>query len=67
MSRWRPTSSATHQESILGQVLFNIFIDYLDCGTECTISYFVEGTKLSSLVDTLQGRDATEIDLDRLE
>ncbi|PKU38914.1 rna-directed dna polymerase from mobile element jockey-like [Limosa lapponica baueri] len=67
MSKWRSMRSDVPQGIVLGPVPSNVFVGDMDSAIECTLSKIANNTKLCGAVDTLEGRDAIEKDLDRLD
>ena len=66
-SGWKQVTGSVPGASVLGPVLFNIFINDLDAGVECIIRIFVDNTKLGGAVDSCKRQQALQRHLDRLE
>ena len=66
-SSWRLATSGAAQGLILGPDLFNLFINNLDDGAECTLGKFTYDTKLGGGTDMPEGHAAIQRDLNGLE
>jgi len=67
MYKWTSVTSAPFQRSILGPVVFSIFINDIGSEIKCILSKFAHDTKLSGAVDMLIRRGAIERDLDKFK
>ena len=66
-SSWRSVHNGVSQGLMLGPVLFNSIIDYLNNGTESTLGRIVDDTELGAVADTLHSCAAIQRDTDSLQ
>ena len=59
-----PLRGLSWEQILLG---FNTFINNIDNNIECTLSKFADDAKLSGAINTTEGREAIQRDLDKHE
>jgi len=64
-SSWKSVPSGVPKGVVVAPLLFDIFIDVLDDGSECTFSKFADDTKLGRVADAPCNCAAVQYDLER--
>ncbi|KAJ7415088.1 RNA-directed DNA polymerase from mobile element jockey-like [Pitangus sulphuratus] len=64
---WQPVTTGVLQGSTSCPVFFNILIDNIGAGLEVILSKFANNTKLGGAIDSLEGREAMQRDLEKSE
>ena len=65
-STWHPVTSGIPQGSVIGPLLFVIFINDLPDIVESTVYLFADDTKIFNLINTREDKEILQRDLDRL-
>lgn len=63
-SGWQLATGRALQGSVLGPVLFNVFISDLDTEVKCILTKFADSTNLGGAVNSLSRREALQSALD---
>ncbi len=63
---WLHSQVEPHRGSVLGLVLFIIYIDYIDVGLNSSISKSADDTKIGNSIITDHGRMSLQEELDKI-
>ena len=65
-SDWSEVSSGVPQGSVLGPILFLVYVNDMDCGLDANISKFADDTKLFHKVSSIEEHEKIQNDLHKL-
>ena len=65
-SSWRNVISGVPQGSVLGPVLFLVYVNDIDDGLTCKVSKFADDTKIGRKITTTSDKEELQADLDKL-
>lgn len=65
-SEWREVISGVPQGSVLGPLLFILYLNDLELGTNCRTFKFADDTKIAGKVGNIEGNRQMQRDLDKL-
>ena len=66
-SSWHDVESGVPQGSVLGPLLFTLFVNDLDLGLDCRVYKFADDTKIVRVVENIQDCYNQQGNIDRLE
>ena len=65
-SEWQRVTSGIPQGSVLGPILFTIFINDMPDQVEATMKLFADDAKIFTAIKSMENIDSLQVDIDKL-